>query len=343
MAPELPDGLAPAPKQRRTPQRRTLSCLPCRESKVRCNRQIPCASCRRYGRERECQTHPSPAFVAGSTMPTYPKTLKQTTGQKVITKISSPRVSLRYLQATANCTDEYVNEIASPRSERGPPVSPGVGTGASFRPVSRVAEFSLWKTLKSLHPESIASSTVDTDIPNSWSPTPFIPAFVSHTETGHELTQWRIRLVEILPTQTQCDFLTSYFFENINWMYQVLHVPTFRKAYQSFWNGAVADVDLIWLSLLYTVISISALCLPCQLAEAMSFEAGKMTTLSRTWHSASRQCLHAGGFESKACIVQLQTYLITQLYWFATKDVETLNSYDFFRLCSLTITNSLGV
>lgn len=97
-----------------------------------------------------------------------------------------------------------------------------------------------------------------------------------------ELTQWRMQLVEILPTQTQCDFLTSYFFENINWIYQVLHVPTFCKAYQSFWNSAVADIDLIWLSLLYTVNSISALCLPCQLAEAMSFEAGKMTTLSRT-------------------------------------------------------------
>jgi hypothetical protein len=48
--------------------------------------------------------------------------------------------------------------------------------------------------------------------------------------------------------------------------------------------------------------------------------------LARKWYSASRQCLYAGGFEAKACLTQLQTFLITQPYWIGTNDMETMNS-----------------
>ena len=42
--------------------------------------------------------------------------------------------------------------------------------------------------------------------------------------------------------------------------------------------------------------------------EEMDFEASKMGALARSWHSASRQALHAGGYESTIIAVQWYGY-----------------------------------
>jgi hypothetical protein len=41
---------------------------------------------------------------------------------------------------------------------------------------------------------------------------------------------------------------------------------------------------------------------------------------------SSRRALRAGDFEARPCLTQLQTFSVTQLYWYATNDIETLNS-----------------
>ncbi|KAH6610107.1 transcription factor [Trichoderma cornu-damae] len=48
--------------------------------------------------------------------------------------------------------------------------------------------------------------------------------------------------------------------------------------------------------------------------------------LAHVWHRASHQALMAGDFESRPCIVQLQTFSITQFYWYATNEIDALNS-----------------
>ncbi len=137
---------------------------------------------------------------------------------------------------------------------------------------------------------------------------------------------WRWYLGNLLPSQTQCDFLVSYFIENVNWIYQAVHVPSFRRQYAELWTKEVGEIDLIWLSLLYIMLSLSALYIPDSTAVAMGFEPGKISTLCHTWYSASRQALHAGDFDTRPSLYQIQTFLVSQLYWYATKKVETLNS-----------------
>ncbi|OBU01479.1 hypothetical protein VE01_00380 [Pseudogymnoascus verrucosus] len=39
---------------------RALSCLPCREHKLKCDRQVPCKSCVRSNRVDHCRKHPAP-------------------------------------------------------------------------------------------------------------------------------------------------------------------------------------------------------------------------------------------------------------------------------------------
>ena len=137
---------------------------------------------------------------------------------------------------------------------------------------------------------------------------------------------WKQHLCENLPNQSQCDLLICYYFENLNWIFQSIHVPSFRKDYAIFWNADVTEVNLIWLSLLYTIISLSALYIPISAMGIVGISSNSIRDLAHVWHSASRQALHAGGFESKPSLTQLQTFSITQLYWYATNNVEILNS-----------------
>ncbi|CAM1505879.1 Fc.00g115160.m01.CDS01 [Cosmosporella sp. VM-42] len=141
------------------------------------------------------------------------------------------------------------------------------------------------------------------------------------------VSYWKRYLISVLPTQTQCDLLVSYFFENINWIYQAIHAPSFRSEYAKFWATDVADIDLIWVALLYMILCLGGIFIPSQMAEAGGFEASELPLLYQRWYSACRQALHAGGHDSKPTLTQIQVFLISQLYWYSTKNVEVLNSH----------------
>lgn len=138
---------------------------------------------------------------------------------------------------------------------------------------------------------------------------------------------WKHHLITVLPSQTQCEMLLSYFFENINWIYQTVHAPSLRAQHIEFWATDVEDVDLIWLALLYIILCLGAVFIPSQMAEAAGFEASDLPMLHRRWYEASRQALHAGGYDSKPTMTQLQVFLLSQLYWYGTKNIEALNSH----------------
>lgn len=138
---------------------------------------------------------------------------------------------------------------------------------------------------------------------------------------------WRHYLITALPSQTQCDMLVSYYFENINWIYQAIHAPSFRAEYNAFWTRNVDSIDLIWLALLCMMLCLSSLYMPSQMAEAAGFEASELPKLSLRWYAAARQALLAGGQDSKPTLTAIQVFLVSQLYWYASKNIEALNSH----------------
>lgn len=136
---------------------------------------------------------------------------------------------------------------------------------------------------------------------------------------------WKRQLCNLLPSRSQCDMFVLYYTENINWIFQTVHVPSFRKEYAAFWDSDVNDINLIWLSLLLTAMSVSALYLPPSAGEMVGFPAHELRDAAHIWHSASRQALHAGGYEHKPCLTQLQTFGVTQFYWYAMNKTEALS------------------
>ncbi|GAD99338.1 hypothetical protein TERG_01466 [Paecilomyces variotii No. 5] len=186
--------------------------------------------------------------------------------------------------------------------------------------MSRLAEYWRQAAIYSLEsaPSALCTQVFTECIPSSLGPVPRDPI--------DSRLFWKTHLAAVLPSQNQCDLLVCYYLENSNWLYQAIHVPSFRRQYAEFWASNVDDIDLIWLSLLFTLISISALHIPFDLVEAMGFEHSTIRGLAHRWHSASRQALYAGEFESKPSLTQLQTFIATQLYWLSTKNIEAMNS-----------------
>ncbi|KAJ9499912.1 hypothetical protein H2202_004302 [Exophiala xenobiotica] len=74
------------------------------------------------------------------------------------------------------------------------------------------------------------------------------------------------------------------------------------------------------------MISLSALYIDPRTCESVGFDASNVRDSGHFWFRLSRQALHAGEYESRPCLTQLQVFIESQLYWYATKAVESLNS-----------------
>ncbi|TVY69844.1 hypothetical protein Focb16_v001989 [Fusarium oxysporum f. sp. cubense] len=114
--------------------------------------------------------------------------------------------------------------------------------------------------------------------------------------------------------------LVSFNLENVDCIYAVIHVPSFRRQYHEFWEHLGNEVDRVWLVLLFTIISLGALVVSLEVAESICIDGTSARNLAHTWHSASRQALFSGGFESRPRLLQIAVLLATQVYG------ESLNS-----------------
>lgn len=157
-------------------------------------------------------------------------------------------------------------------------------------------------------------------------PSPFLPMAKARiaSRTAADTIELLEQLAQQLPMQSQCDILLSFYELHMNWVYSVIDMPNFRKQYNAFWLTR-ADVDLAWVALLYAILCVSVIYAPPEILQILEF--GRTAVeLADKWYFASRQCLFAANCESRPSLTQLQSFIITQLYWHATNDPETLYS-----------------
>lgn len=312
----------PVKHPRRQRQRRTLSCLPCRLYKLKCDRVVPCESCCRYGREDRCRLNPPPAAVMGHSgghgSPAVFPRVETATPPSISTRGNLPLTpssvaeSFRVAGISPAADSDDFLPLGSADARRASSHTAGLLTsGFNQHHDGGPAE-----SLTSFDGVTVASAIISRSYNLS-----------NRTLLDEPASYWRRYLISILPSQTQCDMLVSYFFENIAWIYQAVHAPSFRSEYAEFWTTEVDKIDLIWLALLYMMLCLGALFIPSQMAEAAGFEAADLPVLYRRWYNAARQALQAGGYESKPTLTQLQVFLVSQIYWYSTKNVEVLNSH----------------
>lgn len=320
--------------RKRTANRRTLSCLPCRQHKLRCDRHVPCNTCSRYRREDQCRQHPAPSAVLEARTPrprgsrflvaaqTSASQSSKDTNQALQARPFQELTAARAADSSADSNIARTRHVEQLRKQC------STGRVQMFRFAEHWRQVSQSASQKVCSLESVPS-TLYTQVFSECVPSSLNQVHSDPIDTN---LFWKTHLAAVLPSQNQCDLLICYYLENSNWLYQAIHVPSFRHQYADFWASNVGDIDLIWLSLLFTLISISALHIPFELVEAIGFEQSTIRGLAHRWHSASRQALYAGEFESKPSLMQLQTFIATQLYWLSTKNIEAMNSYVYLML-----------
>ncbi|KAE8550628.1 hypothetical protein TMatcc_008673 [Talaromyces marneffei ATCC 18224] len=292
-------NVASRPKQRKPANRRTLSCYPCRKHKLKCDRQIPCQSCIRYQREDQCKENPAPSASA-----------------RVALRQSPPSIAPGYLPESPNPEGDYILEIlSSPTKYSIEQLVEFCQASTRLYPAYSMMFLQSRFTLPVLLPHSlpILSETrgnSSSSIPRSIDSKLF----------------WKLQLTSLLPPRKLCDKLVSYYIVNIDLIYHALHIPTFQLQYDGFWSLNAAEIDLIWLALLLTIISLAALMSPKEYMEMLAMENSIGRDWAHVWHQASRQALYAGEYELKPTLTQLQVFLCTQIYWLETKQHEVLNS-----------------
>lgn len=288
-------------------KRQALSCLPCRQHKLKCDRRVPCQTCCRYGREDKCGQ--LPALHSDSHSP-----------------LARRRIAAQTPDAPRPCDNGSQTHLQTAKSN-----IPGVIKYPSRANQTTDADNEF---LDSGHVISLNRAPTKQKECQSGLTVSLLPQIGSITSSSREISgtcfhpdsYWRVQLLSALPTRNQCGMLVSYFLENINWVHHAIHVPSFRREYGQLWDTDTDFVDLSWLSLLFIVISESALFISSDVAQAIGLSPMNVRNLSHIWYTSSRQALHASGFESKPQLVHLQTFLVSQIYWLATKNVETMNS-----------------
>ncbi|KAF4345367.1 transcription factor [Fusarium beomiforme] len=291
-------------------QRRTLSCLPCRLSKLRCGRTTPCPMCIRHNREDRCRRNPPPVLASKHHVPASRNLRPKDLAPSGSASVADTTKDLPPLTPASLSKEDGGNASLQRGSPRGD------GRGFSPHVLSQPQSQPHQADANSANKVSVASAVASRS-----------HDACERTVLDETPSYWKRYLVDILPSQSQCDMFVSYFFENINWIYQAVHAPSLRDQHRKFWASEVDQVDLNWLALLYIILCLGAVYIPSEMAEAVGFEASDLPLLHSRWYAASRQALHAGGYDCKPTLVQLQVFLLSQLYWYATKNIEALNSH----------------
>ncbi|KAK2025434.1 hypothetical protein LX32DRAFT_703441 [Colletotrichum zoysiae] len=95
----------------------------------------------------------------------------------------------------------------------------------------------------------------------------------------------------LLPDPRQVWDLVQYHEECLLWYHNSIFAPTFRTQLAAFYSdhkGIIESegVDLQWVSLLFSVLTVSLVCAPSRRAHAWGFQDSERETLSRRWFEA---------------------------------------------------------
>ncbi|KAL7795119.1 fungal-specific transcription factor domain-containing protein [Trichoderma ceciliae] len=299
--------------------RKPLSCLACRRHKLKCDRKVPCGTCIRYHREFLCRQNPAP-----------PRRARSGAGESGDGIGSETAVDADAVppEAVDNALRMPVRESIAGASDgldllplRNGPLAPGVAKSKDNHFFFFLRTLGLDVNTAALPVSSLTQLLAEIQRANR-------PSIFWHMMEGAAKRRfWETQLRSALPSRSLCDLLLNYYLDHINWIFQITHVPSFRREYEGFWHtGDDQELDFIFTALLLTIISVSALYVPRGAVEIFGCPGEAIRGLAHVWHRASHQALLAGDFESKPCIAQLQTFSITQFYWYATNGIDALNS-----------------
>ncbi|CAM1508351.1 Fc.00g051990.m01.CDS01 [Cosmosporella sp. VM-42] len=225
-------GEQAAQQQKRS--RILLSCAPCRNSKLKCDREQPCTQCLKKGRAEACAYAPKPEKKRpGKGMSARLKRLEGMVRDMMDTEVSAKP------QAQADVP------VA------GPPVQAHVVRGENATTyVGATHCMAMLEDIEDLksyfdHPEELE----DGDTPSDELDATELMLFARGGPRNRD------ELLTHLPEQKVADRLITRYFASMSPSQHIVHRPTFTRAYAKFWQDP-SEASLHWIAQLFMMLSL---------------------------------------------------------------------------------------
>ncbi|KAK4889434.1 hypothetical protein LTR27_011778 [Elasticomyces elasticus] len=233
-------------QNRKKPQRVQLACLPCRQAKLKCNRDSPaCDQCVKRLREGDC------AYTERGLRYNAAKQKAEFMREKV-DRLESFVNQLKTAPTTHNTQSPSVEHSLTHATGKLRLTDTGgvhfVGPSHWESIIEDIAEVKAYFDLQG-SPEYL----VDDESP-SLQDSHIIAADI---QFGTANIYRKEELLALLPAKSVVDRLVATWFRSSDGMRLILHAPTFQAEYQQFWQ-APTIMSPAWLALLVSVASVGA-------------------------------------------------------------------------------------
>lgn len=210
----------------RVSQRKPLSCSECTRRKLRCSKTIPCTSCLDRGIEASCAR------------------------EKVIVRKKHQRSS-SVGKASSHGAAPASGPISLPSELSGSPLT-----------VESLCDGSSPGVSKSSHPSATLPDDAPVTLENLALGRQRILNMESPAATGIEAagSTWLSDEIDMMISLDQARILLDYHTENLAWIHNVMHMPTFAEECEAAFNQSILK-SRAWIALYYAFLCVSAISL----------------------------------------------------------------------------------
>lgn len=245
--------------------RQVVSCVPCRNRKLKCDRQQPCASCVKRHDEGACRFFGGPGSVGGGS-PAHSSAVQRREVQarlQMLEGLVSGLINQEHSDVTGT-TDpvEPARTAASSagRHEASARSAAGGGhlsrVGNEIRFVGATNYAAVLECIRELQGYVDAASSSTAARGSSPSAQQEHQSKATDQLRGPESPATLQEVLDNLPPRAECDGLLTFYFQQIYMIPVLVHTGQFQQAYEKFWEHP-SGTSLLWISILFTLLSTS--------------------------------------------------------------------------------------
>ncbi|CAN8105904.1 unnamed protein product [Discula destructiva] len=267
---------SPSDRQRRVIKRnrQVVSCVPCRNRKLKCDRQQPCASCVRRHDQDACQFFAGPgsggnAAASGSAPASSVPKRQMQSKLAMLESLVQGLVSQGELRGTPARETESREASGSSGPPFTSPAPPAAQTtvggehlsrdGNEVRFVGATSYQAVLECIRDLQGFVEAAGTAATPATAASRAPRQRDQGQSSLRDQLSVPQNLVTIQEVLkclPSRAECDGILTFFFQQIYMIPVMIHSAQFQRAYESFWQQS-ESTSLLWTSLLFSLLSTS--------------------------------------------------------------------------------------
>ncbi|KAL4815907.1 hypothetical protein BDW67DRAFT_163347 [Aspergillus spinulosporus] len=319
-----------------------LSCTACRSRKLKCCRTHPCNNCLKRGEGNSCTfvgRGPRGRSSHGRASPTHVQDRLQHLENLIMSLAQQRKQGEPQGQEVSPSYPEPVPEILareqakmltppSPPKPEGPsPESEGSPSGGDGKllvkdTVTNYIYSAHWKAILEEINEFKQSLQESDDISDE-------EVFEDDDIGSREPTIWfgisrqmsKEELLSDMPARQITDRLVSYYLISKEPIVAILHIPTFQKEYNNFWDNP-QSVSLPWLGMLYAIMTLSTMFYQ-RTGDPIYGIDGDYGEIANVFRKRSAQCLVQSNYIAAGRYKVEGLFLYTMGEFYKKHDVET--------------------